>query len=89
MGDLGIQDLVVEYSSGGYAVRPINGLNLEPPRPARHPNGQLSREAPGLDHEPAFGSAPMKVITVTVLTSAGPGGADKAWRAPFNRGRRG
>jgi hypothetical protein len=29
MGDLGIQDLVVEYSSGGYAVRPINGLNLE------------------------------------------------------------
>ena len=29
MGDLSIQDLVVEYSSGGYAVRPINGLNLE------------------------------------------------------------
>ena len=29
MGDLRIQDLVVEYSSGGYAVRPINGLNLE------------------------------------------------------------
>jgi putative ABC transport system ATP-binding protein len=29
MGDLGIQDLVVEYSSGGYAVRPINGLNLD------------------------------------------------------------
>jgi hypothetical protein len=29
MGDLGIQDLVVEYSNGGYAVRPINGLNLE------------------------------------------------------------
>jgi putative ABC transport system ATP-binding protein len=31
MGDLRIQDLVVEYSSGGYAVRPINGLNLEVP----------------------------------------------------------
>ncbi len=29
MGDLSIADLVVEYSSGGYAVRPINGLNLE------------------------------------------------------------
>ncbi|OSC41672.1 ATP-binding cassette domain-containing protein [Mycobacterium decipiens] len=29
MGDLSIQDLVVEYSSGGYAVRPINGLSLE------------------------------------------------------------
>jgi putative ABC transport system ATP-binding protein len=29
MGDLSIKDLVVEYSSGGYAVRPINGLNLE------------------------------------------------------------
>ena len=29
MGDLSIQDLVVEYSSGGYALRPINGLNLE------------------------------------------------------------
>ena len=28
MGDLEIQDLVVEYSSGGYAVRPINGLTL-------------------------------------------------------------
>src|ERR1700754_138564 len=28
MGDLSIQNLVVEYSSGGYAVRPINGLNL-------------------------------------------------------------
>ena len=28
MGDLSIQDLVVEYSSGGYALRPINGLNL-------------------------------------------------------------
>jgi putative ABC transport system ATP-binding protein len=29
MGNLSIQDLVVEYSSGGYAVRPINGLSLE------------------------------------------------------------
>ena len=29
MGDLTIQDLVVEYSSGGYAVRPIDGLNLD------------------------------------------------------------
>src|SRR5580692_6736397 len=29
MSDLSIADLVVEYSSGGYAVRPINGLNLE------------------------------------------------------------
>src|SRR6516162_2872165 len=29
MSDLSIQDLVVEYSSGGYAVRPINGLNLD------------------------------------------------------------
>ncbi len=29
MGDLSIKDLVVEYSSGGYAVRPINGLNLD------------------------------------------------------------
>jgi putative ABC transport system ATP-binding protein len=29
MGDLSIQDLVVEYSSGGYAVRPIDGLNLD------------------------------------------------------------
>jgi putative ABC transport system ATP-binding protein len=29
MGNLNIKDLVVEYSSGGYAVRPINGLNLE------------------------------------------------------------
>ena len=26
---LSIQDLVVEYSSGGYAVRPINGLSLD------------------------------------------------------------
>ncbi len=31
MSDLSIKDLVVEYSSGGYAVRPINGLNLEVP----------------------------------------------------------
>ncbi len=29
MGDLTIQDLVVEYSSGGYAVRPIDGLSLD------------------------------------------------------------
>ncbi|MGO9382726.1 MAG: ATP-binding cassette domain-containing protein [Mycobacterium sp.] len=29
MGHLSIQDLVVEYSSGGYAVRPINGLSLD------------------------------------------------------------
>ncbi|MEB3980744.1 ATP-binding cassette domain-containing protein [Mycobacterium sp. 663a-19] len=29
MGDLSIQDLVVEYSSGGYALRPINGLGLD------------------------------------------------------------
>ncbi len=29
MGDLSIQDLVVEYSSGGYALRPINGLSLD------------------------------------------------------------
>ncbi|WP_319453479.1 MULTISPECIES: ATP-binding cassette domain-containing protein [unclassified Mycobacterium] len=29
MGDLSIQNLVVEYSSGGYAVRPIDGLNLD------------------------------------------------------------
>ena len=29
MGDLSIQDLIVEYSSGGYAVRPINGLSLD------------------------------------------------------------
>lgn len=28
MGSLHINDLVVEYSSGGYAVRPIDGLNL-------------------------------------------------------------
>jgi putative ABC transport system ATP-binding protein len=31
MGKLNINDLVVEYSSGGYAVRPIDGLNLEVP----------------------------------------------------------
>ena len=31
MGDLSIRDLVVEYSSGGYAVRPIDGLNLDVP----------------------------------------------------------
>jgi putative ABC transport system ATP-binding protein len=31
VGDLSIQDLVVEYSSGGYAVRPINGMSLEVP----------------------------------------------------------
>jgi putative ABC transport system ATP-binding protein len=29
MGDLSIQDLVVEYSSGEYKVRPIDGLNLD------------------------------------------------------------
>jgi putative ABC transport system ATP-binding protein len=29
MGNLQINDLVVEYSSGGYAIRPIDGLNLE------------------------------------------------------------
>lgn len=29
MGDLSIRDLVVEYSSGGYAIRPINGLSLD------------------------------------------------------------
>jgi putative ABC transport system ATP-binding protein len=29
MGNLSIKDLVVEYSSGGYAVRPINGLSLD------------------------------------------------------------
>src|SRR6201999_1483063 len=31
MGNLSIADLVVEYSSGGYAVRPINGMNLDVP----------------------------------------------------------
>jgi putative ABC transport system ATP-binding protein len=29
VGDLHVTDLVVEYSSGGYAVRPIDGLDLE------------------------------------------------------------
>lgn len=29
MVDLSIQDLVVEYSSGGYAVRPLDGFNLD------------------------------------------------------------
>src|SRR6478752_3229585 len=29
MGDLSIQDLVVEYSSGGYAVRPLDHFNLD------------------------------------------------------------
>ncbi|WP_102144269.1 ATP-binding cassette domain-containing protein [Mycobacterium hubeiense] len=29
MSDLRVKDLVVEYSSGGYAVRPIDGLDLE------------------------------------------------------------
>jgi putative ABC transport system ATP-binding protein len=29
MGDLKIRELVVEYSSGGYAVRPIDQLNLD------------------------------------------------------------
>ncbi|OBF11377.1 ATP-binding cassette domain-containing protein [Mycobacterium sp. ACS4331] len=29
MRELSIRDLVVEYSSGGYAVRPINGLDLD------------------------------------------------------------
>ena len=29
MGDLGVQNLVVQYFSGGYALRPINGLNLD------------------------------------------------------------
>ncbi|EFD74257.1 glutamine-transport ATP-binding protein ABC transporter glnQ [Mycobacterium tuberculosis GM 1503] len=29
MGGLTISDLVVEYSSGGYAVRPIDGLSLD------------------------------------------------------------
>src|SRR6202011_285858 len=29
MADLSIQDLVVEYYSGGYALRPINGLSLD------------------------------------------------------------
>ncbi|OBA96648.1 glutamine ABC transporter ATP-binding protein [Mycobacteriaceae bacterium 1482268.1] len=29
MGDLSIQNLVVEYSSGGYAIRPLDGFNLD------------------------------------------------------------
>jgi putative ABC transport system ATP-binding protein len=29
VADLGIEDLMVEYSSGGYAIRPIDHLNLE------------------------------------------------------------
>lgn len=29
MGDLSIQNLIVEYYSGGYVLRPINGLNLD------------------------------------------------------------
>ena len=29
MGDLSIQNLVVEYSSGGYAVRPLDGFSLD------------------------------------------------------------
>ena len=29
VGDLSIQNLVVEYSSGGYPVRPIDGLDLD------------------------------------------------------------
>src|SRR6476661_5516791 len=29
MGDLSIQNLTVEYSGGGYAVRPIDGLDLD------------------------------------------------------------
>jgi putative ABC transport system ATP-binding protein len=29
MSDLRVKDLVVQYSSGGYAVRPIDGLNLD------------------------------------------------------------
>ncbi|RAV15716.1 glutamine ABC transporter ATP-binding protein [Mycolicibacterium sp. GF69] len=29
MGDLSIQNLVVEYTSGGHTVRPIDGLNLD------------------------------------------------------------
>jgi putative ABC transport system ATP-binding protein len=31
MSDLQVKDLVVEYSSGGYAVRPIDGLDLDVP----------------------------------------------------------
>ncbi|MBV8964893.1 MAG: ATP-binding cassette domain-containing protein [Mycobacteriaceae bacterium] len=29
MADLRVKDLVVQYSSGGYAIRPIDGLNLD------------------------------------------------------------
>ena len=29
MTDLAIRDLVIEYSSGGYPVRPIDGLSLD------------------------------------------------------------
>ncbi|MGH3674314.1 MAG: ATP-binding cassette domain-containing protein [Mycobacterium sp.] len=29
MGDLSVQDLLVEYSSGGYAVRPLDGFDLD------------------------------------------------------------
>jgi putative ABC transport system ATP-binding protein len=29
VGDLSIQDLVVEYSSGGHAIRPICNFNLD------------------------------------------------------------
>jgi putative ABC transport system ATP-binding protein len=29
VGDLSVQDLVVEYSSGGYAIRPVNGFGLD------------------------------------------------------------
>ncbi|MGV0718000.1 ATP-binding cassette domain-containing protein [Mycolicibacterium sp. XJ662] len=29
MGDLSVQNLVVEYANAGYAVRPIDGLNLD------------------------------------------------------------
>ncbi|MGH2726023.1 MAG: ATP-binding cassette domain-containing protein, partial [Actinomycetota bacterium] len=29
MADLDISDLTVEYPSGGYVVRPIDGLNLK------------------------------------------------------------
>ena len=31
MGDLSVQDLVVEYTSGEHTVRPIDGLNLDVP----------------------------------------------------------
>jgi putative ABC transport system ATP-binding protein len=29
MADLRVKDLIVQYSSGGYAIRPIDGLNLD------------------------------------------------------------